>query len=391
MEAVYRVVEKDFKALTGETAADLRRRLIEIFTAAETAAAGSFTPTAWVGPELLGDIVATRLASRFAILRMAPPEGVTGDDALLQAAVAGVFPGKTMDANWDQEFLDLEVVSRWRAASGLPPAQRGVPDTATGTAPAESPTEPPPLPDPWSAADMVLVPRGELRIEAGRGRGWQNDGQKATRAAVKAFYLDRTEVPCSAYAEFLVTVKDAKVRERILPADWKFDADGAPMIPEGRAGLPVTGIPYEGAFLFADHHGKRLPSEDEWERAYRGDEHLLYPWGAKWVDGNAVVAPASGAAAVGSHPADRSPFGLLDMAGNVSEVCSTYVDGKPVKGLPKDTEQVVRRGGNFAEKHEDATGDYRYVVGPTAMARSNQVGFRCAMDEREFKRKHGEK
>jgi hypothetical protein len=74
------------------------------------------------------------------------------------------------------------------------------------------------------------------------------------------------------------------------------------------------------------------------------------------------------------------------MCGNVSEICATFVDGKPVKGRVKDTDQIVRRGGSFRDTAEDSAFDYRYVTGPTSMARTDSVGFRCVMDERDYKR-----
>jgi formylglycine-generating enzyme required for sulfatase activity len=236
---------------------------------------------------------------------------------------------------------------------------------------------------------MVLVPKGELAIPDHRGRGWPNLDQKADRRPVRAFYMDRTEVSCAAYAAFLREVRDAKLRERILPTGWKLDEHGAPEIGPGMGALPVAGVPYEGAAAFAASLGKRLPTEDEWERAARGNDGLRFPWGAEWVDGHAVADGRPAPMPVGSVAGDVSPFGIRDLCGNVSELCATLPDGRPIKGIPKADAQVVRRGGNFRDPPEEAANDWRYVIG--AAARSEFVGFRCAMDEREFEKRYGKK
>ncbi len=382
MEDLYLQVERDFKSLAGKKSAD---RLKELAASAQKAAKGAgkdadaWTAAAktWVEDKLLGSTIANRLADS----ARAATDGEMDMDALtdvLGAAVAAVFPEKTMDGNWDKAFQDLPIVSKWRAASGLEPlpdSGKGPGDTAGGKAVVLDPS------------DMVLVPKGKLAIPEGRGRGWPVLGQKAEKRTVRAFYIDRTEVTCAAYADFLGKVRRKKDRERWTPKGWKVGEDGIPLVPAGLAMHPVTGISYDGAAAFADHHDKRLPHEDEWERAARGDEGRLYPWGDAWQEGAAVAGGIEGPRPVGSAPVDTSPYGALDMSGNVSEVCATYVDGKPVKGKVKDTDQLVRRGGNFQDSIEDATNDYRYATGPSSMARTDRVGFRCVMDERAYKRK----
>ncbi len=382
MQEVYAAVRRDFDGLRGEGAGSLLARVAAAVPAGKPD--GPALVAAWTADALLCPAVAQRLAAAFVEQRTAGT--ATGAAALIRDAATSVFPEATMDRNWDLHFLDLDVVRRWRAAHGEPDSAAG-PSTADGDRGAAAPAR---SASAYDAADMVAVPRGDLQIPENRGRGYPNLSQKATREKVLAFHIDRTEVSCAAYAEFLSTVKNARVRERITPTTWPRDEQGHAQIPAGHGQFPVAGIPYEGAHLFAEHHGKRLPTEEEWERAARGDEGLLYPWGAEWKEGHAVVETGGkGPAPVGSTPTDRSPFGALDMAGNVSEVCATYRDGKPVKGLPKETEQVVRRGGNYDEPAADAANDYRFMVGATSMAGTPLVGFRCAMDERDYRRRFG--
>ncbi len=382
LEDTYLQIQRDFDLLTGpkaaETVAALEAAVAEEARARAGAPLGTEEfPSLWTKRRILGPVVAGRLAARVPEATVKATEEKGGEASTLgdalRIAVKQVFPEATMADNWDRHFLDLDVVRRWARAKGAPPAGTEIGRAAS-------------TPDP---ADMVAVPKGELPIPEQRGRGWPHAGQKAEKRVVRAFYIDRTEVTGAAYAAFLRDVKSVKVREKLLPLGWKLDEKGAPSLPEGASALPVCGVTYEGAKSFAESLGKRLPTEDEWERAARGNAGLRYPWGPEFTEGSAVVGGKPGPVAAGSTPGDRSPFGAMDMAGNVSELCATHPDGKPVKGLPPATEQVVIRGGNFKDPADEAANDWRYVIGPSA--RSEKVGFRCAMDEKEFEKRHGKK
>ena len=401
MEESFLRVERDFSVLTGPKAAETLAALAKAVDAAAAEAGGTLprerVPEVWIQAKLLGPEVAPRLHERQSALAAKPD--AAGNPRpyaeTLAEAVRLVFPAATATDNWDLHFLDLDVVRRWTRATGAAraPGPSGEPGSSGEPRPSAEEEKPtPPAAPPESApdpSDMVLVPKGDLAIPEHRGRGWPNLDQKADRRPVRAFYIDRTEVSCAAYAAFLRDVRDAKQRDRILPAGWRLDEQGDPVLPPGAAPLPVAGVPYEGAAAFAASHGKRLPTEDEWERAARGNDGLRFPWGAEWVDGHAVAGGRPGPAAVGTAPGDVSPFGARDLCGNVSELCATLADGKPIKGLPKADAQVVRRGGNFRDPAEEAANDWRYVIG--AAARSEFVGFRCAMDEKEFEKRYAKK
>jgi formylglycine-generating enzyme required for sulfatase activity len=382
METTYLEIQKDFEALTASRSAETIAGLdAAIADEAKGRPGVTIDPAEfadiWTKRGLLGPVTAKRLGARMpeAVAKATEEKGgatATTADAL-RHAVKLVFPEPTMADNWDKHFTDLDVVQRWAKAKGAAP-------------PTPDPGKVPSAPDP---ADMVLVPKGELAVPDQRGRGWPQLGVKAEKRTVKAFYIDRTEVTGAAYAKFLRETKDARLRDRVLPKGWKLDDKGAPVMPDGAGSLPVSGVPYEGAAAFASSLGKRLPWEDEWERASRGNAGFKFPWGNDWADGNAVAGGKPGPAAAGTTTGDRSPFGLMDMAGNVSELCATYPDGKPVKGLPKDTDQVIIRGGNYKNPPDEASNDWRYVIG--ANTRSEWIGFRCAMDEKDYERRYGKK
>ena len=88
---------------------------------------------------------------------------------------------------------------------------------------------------------------------------------------------------------------------------------------------PVVGVSWYEADAFARSLGMRLPTEAEWERAARGDDGRIYPWGDEWVPEYAVHRGGKRhTLPVGSIPENRSPHGLLDCAGNVWEWCSDW-------------------------------------------------------------------
>ncbi|GAB3425478.1 formylglycine-generating enzyme family protein [Flindersiella endophytica] len=143
-------------------------------------------------------------------------------------------------------------------------------------------------------------------------------------------------------------------RTPVTNAQWRpfAEATGRPA-PGGPADHPVTGLPWPEAAAYCDWLGARLPTEDEWERAARGDDAREYPWGDVFDPTRANLREygAGGTLPVGSFPGGASPFGVLDLAGNCDEWTSTlYVPypGAPAQVAQKDqyaTDPHITRGG----------------------------------------------
>lgn len=192
---------------------------------------------------------------------------------------------------------------------------------------------------------------------------------------LKAFYIDKTEVSNAAYSLYL--------QDKKLQPPPGFHAD--------KPTFPVVNVTLYDALRFASWAGKRLPDSNEWEKAARGKNGFLYPWGNELnperanVQNNTLLKTHE-IMPVLSFDKFGSPYGALNMCGNVWE----WVDepesppADAIKSmqqeihlkLPTDEKYYGIRGGYFGDKVSPLTisGDYFY---PARLATAD-IGFRCA-------------
>lgn len=225
-------------------------------------------------------------------------------------------------------------------------------------------------------AGMVLIPAGNFLMGTNTGdRKGDNvprtydDARPEHTVTLSAFYIDKTEVTNAEYLRF------CQATHYPVPPGWEKGT-----YPAGQSDYPVTRVSWYEAEAFAQWTGKRLPTEAEWEKAARGTDGRSYPWGNDWKDSN-LVWDRSGPDRVGSKPQGASPYGILDMAGNVLEWTSDWYapyPKAPVQFPEYDQTLKVARGGAFYGYPFFAATFYRSVDYPTA--RSEWIGFRCVKD-----------
>jgi formylglycine-generating enzyme required for sulfatase activity len=198
---------------------------------------------------------------------------------------------------------------------------------------------------------------------------------------VDAFYLDRYEVTVARYAAFMKDTGNVKPPDEWETVDLKNGGD-----------LPVVGVNWQDASGYCHWAGKRLPTEAEWEKAARGNDERKYPWGndpptaerARYGKPYENPVYRDGVARVGSHANDRSPFGIFDLAGNVTEWVADWFsesfpegDVRNPKG-PDSGSGKVLRGASWYEPAERLGVTKRWHANPSS--RNEGIGFRCARD-----------
>ena len=236
------------------------------------------------------------------------------------------------------------------------------PEEATEAINPTTPAVPPPAP-----TGMIYVAGGEFLMGSDAGGEAERPAHKVT---VKPFFIDRYEVTCGDYEKFIEATGHA------APQGWTNGHH-----PRDAERKPVTGITWDDANAYANWAGKRLPAEDEWEFAARGTDGRRFPWGNDWGPGVANAdATAKGhhhAENVGAHPKGPSPFGALDMAGNVWEWTASDLAAYPGGQLSAQPGgHKVIRGGSWTSTRDEANTTFRKGC-PARGGDYTEVGFRC--------------
>jgi iron(II)-dependent oxidoreductase len=304
-------------------------------------------------------------------------------------------------------LLVLVSVSLWLTACGggptetttSTPAEQEAPTptmpsaTSAAILPTPTPVPPPPTPTPLptntpvptqeaatveatatpAVTDvMAEIPAGPFTM--GTDNGSPDEGP-AHEVDVPAFQMDKFDVTNADFAIFVqATGYETYAEKNETGPTWR-DKYSA-----GKENHPVVFVTWNDAVAYCDWLGKRLPSEAEWEKAARGPQDFVYPWGNDWDPSKANVKESGlrGTTAVGSYPPNS--YGLFDMAGNVWQWTGSWYEPYPANTTsdPYYGEQFrVVRGGGWFEEAPQVTTYNRNAADPNATAHDD-LGFRCA-------------
>jgi len=288
-----------------------------------------------------------------------------------------------------------------------------------------------------SYQDMILIPAGKFimgddRVEKtnqagefGNAKPWYLDEHPKHTVELPAYYIEEHEVTNKQYLAFIAKqggkypdhwmssgyvfslnldkLQQVKVEKlRKLAANvFKLDKDTRAMkapallhdikaIIATMDKLPVTYVTWQQAAAYCKWAGLRLPSEAEWEKAARGSDGQAFPWGNTWkrhLSNTGSEQWDMGVAPIRSYPSDKSPYGVYDLAGNVSEWVQDWYKAYPNSDYKSDkfgeTFKVAKGAG-----WSGGTGHYALQLFQRGAYRSNlppentfdDVGFRCAAD-----------
>jgi gamma-glutamyl hercynylcysteine S-oxide synthase len=255
------------------------------------------------------------------------------------------------------------------------------------------------------AADFVFRVNGiEIEGQNDEGVDFQYPWEPSARRyhehemQIASFWMDKYPVTHADYQRFIDATHYHPADDHNFLKDWTNGTH-----PEGWGNKPVTWVSLEDARAYAHWAGKRLPHEWEWQYAAQGTDGREYPWGNQWqrppepgLNGTTEIEPVGtyvpfpdwgrdelAANNVDAHPAGASPFGVMDMVGNVWQWTDEYVD--------EHTRAAVLRGGSHYQPQGSRwyfpqayklSQHGKYLLMAPGLDRSASVGFRCVMDEK---------
>jgi formylglycine-generating enzyme required for sulfatase activity len=229
-----------------------------------------------------------------------------------------------------------------------------------------------------------------IEIEGGNDPGvdvqypWEDTARRfhRHRMHIHSFYIDRTPVTNAEFSKFMNSTHYRPKDDHNFLSAWK---NGT--YPQGWDNKPVTWVSIEDARAYAAWSQKRLPHEWEWQYAAQSTDGRIYPWGNDWnpqslpqVDSGPAIRPLDD---VTAFPKGASPFGVLDLVGNVSQWTDEYRD-------PHTRAAILRGGAAYQpsgsiwyfpqtyrlDEHQ------KYLLMSPGHDRAGTIGFRCIVDAR---------
>jgi len=263
---------------------------------------------------------------------------------------------------------------------------------------------------PGDDAPMVFVPAGDFTMGlSDPPNPEENTAESPTHVTnLEGFWIDRYEVTNERFGHF-IDAGGYRTRQYWTSEGWGWVQAKQVTVPPywgssdfGLPQLPVVAVTWYEAYAYCLWAGKRLPTEAEWEKAARGIDARLYPWGNEWdcmrgnFDDETVNTPASNECAgrdnhlitapVGSYEDGQSPYHVHDMAGNVWEWTLSQPAPYPYqpndgRNLPESEGPRIIRGASWLTYTGEPDGDnharvtFRADLLPDAQ--NNRLGLRC--------------
>jgi iron(II)-dependent oxidoreductase len=288
---------------------------------------------------------------------------------------------------------ELQKLLKYMAARSVEPLSeysrqwRFVPQTMVASAPTKVPAAAPPGMLRIPEADYDFAVQG-IEIEGGNDPGvdvqypWEDAPRRfhRKRMHISSFYIDSTPVTNQQFKQFLDATKYHPVDDHNFLRDWK---NG--IYPDGWSSKPVTWVSIEDARVYAAWAGKRLPHDWEWQYSAQSSDRRTFPWGNDWnaqavppaEHGRVMRAPAK----VDAYPNSASPFGVLDLEGNVSQWTDEFRDEHTRAAIVRGGASYQPRGAVWyfpqtyrLDQHQ------KYLLMSPGRDRSGTIGFRCVVD-----------
>ncbi|MDQ2731331.1 MAG: formylglycine-generating enzyme family protein [Armatimonadota bacterium] len=224
---------------------------------------------------------------------------------------------------------------------------------------------------PVDGVRMVAVPAGQFIMGS-----TESDIEKPQhKVTLDGYWIDETPVTVAQYRKYCHATGTKMPR----PPAWGWKEDH-----------PMVNVSWDDAKAYATWAGAELPTEAQWEKAARGTDGRKFPWGDKFDRGrlqcsSATYGDAGGPATVMSHPTGKSPYGALDMAGNLWQWCAdwygpSYYEGSPDQnptGPPSGQNRMLRGGSWFNVNVNFFRCAFRFGGSPADTG--SIVGFRCVV------------
>jgi iron(II)-dependent oxidoreductase len=230
----------------------------------------------------------------------------------------------------------------------------------------------------------VMIEGNELPTAVGVQHEWESHPSRSQKhnIDIKSFYIDQYPVTNKQFKLFISATKYHPIDDHNFLKYW---VNGSYIV--GSENQPVTWVSLEDARAYANWAGKRLPHEWEWQYAAQGNDGRLYPWGNN-KDNNKYPAPDTSRVMrkptdVNAYPLGVSPFGVMDMVGNVWQWTDEYVD--------LHSRSAILKGSSYY--HAQTSGWYfpaalelnkygKYLLMAPSLDRAATIGFRCAVDSK---------